>query len=515
MPRRAPYLRLLSAIVLAGLLRVASVNAATPEAGPDVEQPMTPDRVLARLNQTLVWYRQARTAIQVLDAVSAGEDEQMALMVLRRSFETARAQAAALATSGPSPTAQRAPVGPLAARRSELEAAIGLELRHIGELRQRVRAAPAARRRAAESELAAATNRLEFDRTRLGFLKKLEESNISSTDTDADLLQQIRALQESVPELSATTKPPPAASPPATTTSAWGLVHRLIDIHRNRSLLDRLAETTKALEQDIGADRHAIESSIRPIMGQLRGLTSDPSSGGSLAVGQQEFRGLLERGKQLGAVILSLRGEAAVVHRFAGDLDSWRSALDRDRWRVLQSLGVGLIGVAVALAAILVGGALWRVAVGRYVQDGYRQRLLLVARNVVVVAAVTIVLVLHFASELTVLITGLGFAAAGIAFALQNVILALVGYFSMVAPNGIRVGDRVSLQGPFGYVHGEVLEIGLVRIRLRELSGDPLRQTGRIVVFPNSVVFTGSFFKLPASEEGGERPLRVGPGIAA
>src|SRR5262249_29873211 len=154
---------------------------------------------------------------------------------------------------------------------------------------------------------------------------------------------------------------------------------------------------------------------------------------------------------------------------FAGDIESWRSALDRDRWQALQSLGVGLIGVVLGLAAILVAGALWRVVVGRYVQDAYRRRLLLMARNIVVVAAITIVLVLHFASELTVLITGLGFAAAGIAFALQNVILAIAGYFSMVAPNGIRVGDRVSLQGPFGYVHGEVLEIGLVRIRLREL----------------------------------------------
>ena len=60
-------------------------------------------------------------------------------------------------------------------------------------------------------------------------------------------------------------------------------------------------------------------------------------------------------------------------------------------------------------------------------------------------------------------------------------ILAVASYFSMMAPNGIRVGDRVSLQGPFGY----------------ELAGDPLAPTGRVVVFPNSVVFTGSFFKHP------------------
>ena len=95
------------------------------------------------------------------------------------------------------------------------------------------------------------------------------------------------------------------------------------------------------------------------------------------------------------------------------------------------------------------------------------------------------------------LVAALDFAAAGIAFTLQNVILAVAGYFSMMAPNGIRAGDRVSLQGPFGYVHGEVIEIGLFRLRLRELIGEQLAPTGRIVVFPNSVVFTGSFYKHP------------------
>jgi small-conductance mechanosensitive channel len=203
------------------------------------------------------------------------------------------------------------------------------------------------------------------------------------------------------------------------------------------------------------------------------------------------------------------------VRRFVGDLETWKSALGREGWLILQNLGIGLIGVVIALAAILVGGALWRVAAERYVQDTYRRRLLLIARKVVVGTAMALVLVFHFASELTTLITGLGFAAAGIAFALQTVILALAGYFSMVAPNGIRVGDRVSLQGPFGYVQGEVLDIGLVRIRLRELEGEPLRPTGRIVVFPNSVVFTGSFFKHPPSGDRGEGPRPVERSAAA
>jgi small-conductance mechanosensitive channel len=164
----------------------------------------------------------------------------------------------------------------------------------------------------------------------------------------------------------------------------------------------------------------------------------------------------------------------------------------------MQGLAFDLLGVIVALAVIMICGVLWRVAVTRYVVDGPRRRLLLTTRSVVIALAVALVLIFHFTSEMAALVTALGFAAAGIAFALQNVILAVAGYFTMVAPNGIRVGDRVSLQGPFGYVHGEVTEIGFVRIKLLELAGEPLKPTGRVVVFPNSVVFTGTFFKDPA-----------------
>jgi small-conductance mechanosensitive channel len=195
-----------------------------------------------------------------------------------------------------------------------------------------------------------------------------------------------------------------------------------------------------------------------------------------------------------------LRQEAELLRRYTTDLQGWQRAIDEETRRVLQSLGFELIGVVIALAVIMIGSVLWRVAATRYVADVYRRRLLLTIRNVTVVAAVALVLVFHFTSELTALVTALGFAAAGIAFALQNVILAVAGYFAIVAPNGIRVGDRVSLQGPFAYVHGEVAEVGFVRIKLRELAGEPLRPTGRTVSFPNSVVFTGSFFKHPEGE---------------
>src|SRR5262249_2883829 len=217
-----------------------------------------------------------------------------------------------------------------------------------------------------------------------------------------------------------------------------------------------------------------------------------------LADSQREFRDLLERRKLLVAVALPLRDEAALARRFASDLKGWNEVIDRESWQALQGLALDLLGVLVALVVIFVGGLLWRIAVARYVTDPARPRLVLTARSVVITGALALVLIFHFPPEKAALGTRPRSAAAGGAFALQNVMRAVAGYFTMVAPNGIRIGDRVSLQGPFGYVHGEVAEIGFVRVKLNELAGEPLKPTGRVVVFPNSVVFTGTFFKDPS-----------------
>jgi hypothetical protein len=440
----------------------------------------------------------------------AQEDEQTALGALERAFEAARAQAAVLGLEKGPQEAQQAE-SQQATKREQVTAAVQSDQQELERLQQRLRTARPTERQALQDEVAAATNRLELDHARLDFLTRLEQLESSTPADRADLTHEIQTLQESVPELRATSPPPPGnpalqAGAGVQMAGTWELTHRLLALQHTRGSLEELAETTSGLQQRIDHDLRAAQADLRPIIGRLHTLTDDPRGGGSLADGERVFRDLLERTKLESAVVLSLRGESALVHRFATDLEAWKGAVAREARQALQSLALGLVGVVIALVAILVGAALWRAAAVRYVQDAYRRRLVMTARNVVVVAAIAMVIVFHFASELTALVTGLGFAAAGIAFALQNVILALAGYFSMVAPNGIRVGDRVGLQGPFGYVQGDVLDIGLVRIRLRELAGEPLRPTGRVVVFPNSVVFTGSFFKHPPSEVPADGP---------
>jgi small-conductance mechanosensitive channel len=106
---------------------------------------------------------------------------------------------------------------------------------------------------------------------------------------------------------------------------------------------------------------------------------------------------------------------------------------------------------------------------------------------------IVFVLIVNFATELGSIATIMGFAAAGIALALQNVILSVAGYFFLIGKFGIRVGDRVQIATTIG----DVISIGLVKLTLMELSPQDRQPTGRIVVYSNAVVFqpNGNFFK--------------------
>jgi hypothetical protein len=478
--------------------RSGSATAPNTPAPTSTTYPQTPEQVMASLNRAMTWYRQSRIAMRSVDTagVFGRGDEPTAVRLLGRAFDAARAAAAVLdrGESGSPSTDRRA------GARAKLQAAIRQDEQEVERLRSRLKAEPE-KRSALERAFVSANNRLELDKARLEFLSQLRELNSPESSAADDLEHQIQELQEAVPELSS----PPAAPAVSAGSSSWNsgtwsMLQRLLALQRSRSSLETLETATNDLVRHVDDDLKAARAGIRPIMARLSALAKDPTdSASSLKDSQREFRDLLERRKLLAAVVLPLREESALARRFAADLKGWNEVIDHETRLVLQGLGLDLLGVLVALVVIFIGGALWRVAVNRYVVDTGRRRVLLTARSVVVWVAVVLVLVFHFTSEMAALVTALGFAAAGIAFALQNVILAVAGYFTMVAPNGIRIGDRVSLQGPFGYVHGEVEEIGFVRIKLRELAGEPLKPSGRVVVFPNSVVFTGSFFKEPPS----------------
>ncbi|MBZ5535082.1 MAG: mechanosensitive ion channel [Acidobacteriia bacterium] len=86
----------------------------------------------------------------------------------------------------------------------------------------------------------------------------------------------------------------------------------------------------------------------------------------------------------------------------------------------------------------------------------------------------------------------LGLTGAGVAIALQDVIVSFVAWFFIIGRRGLTIGDRIEVSG----VRGDVVDIGVLRIVVHEvgnwISNDV--PTGRRVFIPNSFVFKNYFF---------------------
>ena len=81
----------------------------------------------------------------------------------------------------------------------------------------------------------------------------------------------------------------------------------------------------------------------------------------------------------------------------------------------------------------------------------------------------------------------LGVAGAGIAFALQEVIISIAGWFSIVIGGIVGVGQRIKV----GDVKGDIIDIGVMNTTVMEI-GDWVEgdlYNGRIVTIANSFVF--------------------------
>jgi small-conductance mechanosensitive channel len=131
--------------------------------------------------------------------------------------------------------------------------------------------------------------------------------------------------------------------------------------------------------------------------------------------------------------------------------------------------------------------SLWKRFIFRYVHDVRRRRQFLLLRRFVVGFFMGVVVILGFVSEFSSLATFAGFITAGLAVGLQTILLSVAAYFFLIGRYGIRVGDRISISG----TTGDVIDVGLVRLYIMELAGTgtDIFPTGRIVVFPNSVLF--------------------------
>jgi small-conductance mechanosensitive channel len=292
---------------------------------------------------------------------------------------------------------------------------------------------------------------------------------------------------------------PSAAAPPSAAPQRYGIWDLAANVASMRSKL-RTIETVDARTSELAATFKR-ESSAP--LARLEALSAESDALGRRAATEapagapalrRDFDTLAWLFKQTSSILLPLTQEQVLLGQYRHNLADWRTAARRQYRDALTALGIRFGALLGLLAVVFLLGELWRRAVSRFVQEPRRRAQWLLLRRIVTWLVAVLVVALSITTEISTFATFAGLLTAGLAVALQSVLVSVVGYFFLIGKYGIRVGDRIQI----GTVVGEVVDLGLVRMHLLELNaGGPLGPTGRVVAFANLIVFqaSGGLFK--------------------
>ena len=153
-----------------------------------------------------------------------------------------------------------------------------------------------------------------------------------------------------------------------------------------------------------------------------------------------------------------------------------------------------LINIGIIILVLFVLFFLMKMVAKKYIADNER---LYMANKMMTFANVTLVLLIilfNYIENVSYLVTVLGFASAGIAIAMKDWFMSLLGWLVIVFGGSIHVGDRVRVEKDGMIYVGDVLDISLLRITVLEditlTTYMQNRRAGRVIFVPNNYIFT-------------------------
>jgi small-conductance mechanosensitive channel len=120
--------------------------------------------------------------------------------------------------------------------------------------------------------------------------------------------------------------------------------------------------------------------------------------------------------------------------------------------------------------------------------------------NILNFSIIIIIIAFFYIDNATYLITILGFASAGIAIAMKDWFMNILGWFVIVTSGSFKVGDRIKVFFQNGQVQvlGDIIDITMTKIVIHEdvtlSTYMHNRRAGRIIFVPNNTIFTNPVF---------------------
>lgn len=155
-----------------------------------------------------------------------------------------------------------------------------------------------------------------------------------------------------------------------------------------------------------------------------------------------------------------------------------------------QIIKLVVILTIILLSVLLV--LLSKMILRRYLGDSERYYTMAKVMNFLHITLVVLIVMFAYLDNVTYLVTFLGFASAGLAIAMKDLFMSLLGWCVILIGGSIRVGDRIKILKEGSEFLGDVLDISALRITLYEdvsLQSMQEHRAGRIIFIPNHYIF--------------------------
>lgn len=160
-----------------------------------------------------------------------------------------------------------------------------------------------------------------------------------------------------------------------------------------------------------------------------------------------------------------------------------------------QFLKTIYIGIAVLITILL--AFLLKLTLRKYILDTDRIYTASKVINFLNITIIVLILLFAYMENVSYLVAIVGFASAGLAIAMKDLFMSVLGWFVIVLGGSVHVGDRVRVCKDGSVYVGDVLDISMLRITIFEdvtlTSYMENRRAGRIIFIPNNYIFTTMF----------------------
>ena len=160
----------------------------------------------------------------------------------------------------------------------------------------------------------------------------------------------------------------------------------------------------------------------------------------------------------------------------------------------IKAQTIGMINIFIFIIISIAVAFVLKLLAKKYIKKDQQVYIINKIINFTNLSIILLILLFAYIENISYFVTILGFASAGLAIAMKDMFMSMLGWCVIVFGGSLKVGDRIKVwQNNTLYV-GDIMDISFLRLTIYEditlTTYTTNRRSGRVIFIPNNYIFT-------------------------